>query len=253
MKSLEGKVALITGGGQGIGMGIARAMAEAGASVVITGRTEEKLIAAAEKIRKWGGGEVLSVTGDVRNRRDADHAVAVTVEKFGRVDILVNNAQIMMQAGQLIEDSSDEEIMATLQSGLLGTLYFMQGVLPHMQERGGSIINFASRHGVVGDAGMGVYAMTKEAIRGLSRVAAREWGPHNIRVNVISPVATSAASLEVVSRDPERAKYYLSQMALGRPGNAYRDIAPIAVFLGGNESRYLTGQILNADGGQVML
>jgi NAD(P)-dependent dehydrogenase (short-subunit alcohol dehydrogenase family) len=253
VKSLEGKVALITGGGQGIGMGIARAMAEAGAGVVITGRNEDKLIAAAEKIRKWGGGEVLTVTGDVRNRRDTDHAVAVTVEKFGRVDILVNNAQIMMQAGQLIEDTADEDMMATLQSGLLGTLYFMQGVFPHMQENGGSIINFASRHGVVGDAGMGIYAMTKEAIRGLSRVAAREWGPHNIRVNVISPVATSAASLEFVRQDPEKAKHYLSQMALGRPGNAYRDIAPVAVFLGGNESRYLTGQILNADGGQVML
>jgi NAD(P)-dependent dehydrogenase (short-subunit alcohol dehydrogenase family) len=253
MKSLEGKVALITGGGQGIGMGIARAMAEAGASVVITGRTGDKLIDAADKIREWGGGEVLPVIGDVRNRRDAEHAVAATVEKFGRVDILVNNAQIMMQAGQLIEDTPDADMLATLQSGLLGTLYFMQCAFPHMQENGGSIINFASRHGVVGDAGMGVYAMTKEAIRGLSRVAAREWGPHNVRVNVISPVATSAASLEVVSRDPERASYYLSQMALGRPGNAYRDIAPIAVFLGGNESRYLTGQILNADGGQVML
>jgi NAD(P)-dependent dehydrogenase (short-subunit alcohol dehydrogenase family) len=253
MKSLEGKVALITGGGQGIGMAIARAMAEAGASVVITGRTADKLIAAAKKIRKWGGGEVLSVIGDVRNRRDVEHAVAATVEKFGRVDILVNNAQIMMQAGQSIEDTSDEEMMATLQSGLLGTLYFMQGVFPHMQQNGGSIINFASRHGVVGDAGMGVYAMTKEAIRGLSRVAAREWGPHNVRVNVISPVAASAASLEFVRQYPEKARRYLSQMALGRPGNAYRDIAPIAVFLGGNQSRYLTGQILNADGGQVML
>jgi NAD(P)-dependent dehydrogenase (short-subunit alcohol dehydrogenase family) len=129
----------------------------------------------------------------------------------------------------------------------------MQAVFPHMKETGGSIINFGSREGVFGGVGFGIYAATKEAIRGLSRTAAREWGKHNIRVNVICPAALSPAAVTFLADHPKEAEYYKGQIALGYFGDPAADIGPVAVFLAGPESRYVTGQTVNADGGQMML
>jgi NAD(P)-dependent dehydrogenase (short-subunit alcohol dehydrogenase family) len=252
MGKLDGKVALITGGGQGVGLGIAFALAEAGAAIVITGRHEDKLRGAAEQIRAKGAPDVLTVVGDTRKRESAQQAVHATIQKFGYLDVLVNNAQ-STAPGLLFENIDDATIAMTLESGFLGTLYFMQASFPHLKERGGSIINLGSREGIFGGVGMSVYAATKEAVRGLSRSVAREWGKYNIRVNVICPAALSPAAVTYLEKHPEDAKMYLAQTALGRFGDPHRDIGPIALFLASSESAYLTGQTLNADGGQIML
>ena len=251
MKSLNGKVAIVTGGGQGLGLGISAALAAEGARIVITGRDENKLGKAAALIRAQGV-EVLTVPGDVRQRAAAQATVAAAMGKFGRIDILVNNAQSSKPFVPL-EAIDDETIALTLESGLLGTLYFMQAVFPHMQRNGGSIINLGSREGCFGGIGFGIYAATKEGIRGLSRVAAREWGKHGIRVNVINPAALTEAAQAFFAAHPEEIKTYESVIALRRFGDPEKDIGAVAVFLAGEASRYVTGQTINVDGGQIML
>jgi NAD(P)-dependent dehydrogenase (short-subunit alcohol dehydrogenase family) len=251
MKHLEGKIAIVTGAGQGVGLGIAQALASAGARLVITGRDEAKLRRAAAAIAA-DPAEVLTVAGDARRRASAEAAVAAAVARFGRVDIVVNNAQSSKPFVPL-EQIDDETVALTLESGLLGTLYFMQAAFPHMKERGGSIINLGSREGVFGGVGFGIYAATKEGIRGLSRVAAREWGKYGIRVNVVNPAALTDAAQSFFAAHPEAEQYYRSQIALGRLGEPRRDIGSVAVFLAGDDSAYVTGQTINVDGGQVML
>ena len=248
--SLTGKVALITGAGQGVGFGIARAFASAGAKLAITGRDAEKLERAAKQLRELGA-EVLTIPGDVRQRASAEAGIAKTIERFGRIDVLVNNAQSSVP-GTPLEEIDDATIALTLESGLLGTMYHMQAAFPHMKGRGGSIINFGSRTGTVGEAGFGIYAATKEGIRGLSRVAAREWGQHSIRVNVICPAALSEAAKKYLAENPDQEKHYISIVPLRRLGDPERDIGPVAVFLASDEARYVTGQTINAEGGMTM-
>jgi NAD(P)-dependent dehydrogenase (short-subunit alcohol dehydrogenase family) len=248
--SLTDKVALITGAGQGVGFGIATAFAGAGAKLAITGRDAEKLERAAKQLRDLGA-EVLTIPGDVRQRASAEASVAKTIDRYGRLDVLVNNAQSSVP-GTPLEAIDDTTIALTLESGLLGTMYHMQAAFPHMKSRGGSIINFGSRTGTVGEAGFGIYAATKEGIRGLSRVAAREWGQHNIRVNVICPAALSEAAKKYLAENPDQEKHYISIVPLRRLGDPERDIGPVAVFLASDEARYVTGQTINAEGGMTM-
>ena len=251
MKQLAGKVAIITGAGQGVGLGIAEAFADAGADLAISGRDAGKLQGVATQLRSRGV-RVLVVAGDVRKRASANALVAATVEEFGKIDVLVNNAQSSVP-GTPLESIDDATIAMTLESGLLGTIYHMQAVFPHMKEHGGSIINFGSREGMHGGVGFGIYAATKEGIRGWSRTAAREWGKYKIRVNVVCPAALSPAAVKFLAEHPTEAEMYKSQVALGYFGDPFADIGPVAVFLASSEARYLTGQTINADGGQQML
>lgn len=248
---LAGKVALITGAGQGVGLGIAQAYAAAGANLVITGRDAAKLDVAAADLRKLGA-EVECVSGDARLRATAEADVAAAIARFGQIDVLVNNAQSSVPFVPL-EQIDDATISLTIESGLYGTLYHMQAAFPHMQASGGSIINLGSREGEFGGIGFGIYAATKEGIRGLSRTAAREWGKHGIRVNVICPAALSPAAKTFLESNPKQAEYYLSQVALGYFGDSLEDIGPVAVFLASTASKYVTGQTINVDGGQMML
>lgn len=251
MGKLTGKVALITGGGQGVGLGIATAYAKAGASIMLSGRDGAKLEKAAASL-EMAGGQVATVVADVVKRADAQRSVAATVEKFGQLDILVNNAQSSVHGVPLAE-LDDDQIALVLGSGLMGTIYHMQAAYPHLKAGGGSVINFGSREGIHGGRGFGIYAASKEGIRGWSRVAAREWGADKIRVNVLCPAALSPAASDYLENNPEQAKAYLATIALGYFGDPADDIGPIALFLASDDSRYLTGQTLNADGGQEML
>lgn len=249
---LQDKVAIVTGAGQGVGLGIAQAFAKEGARLVITGRDPDKLERAATDLRARGA-EVLIVAGDTRHRADADKTVAEAIERFGRIDILVNNAQ-SSKPGVPLEQVDDETFALSLESGLMGTFYFMQAVFPHMKaQNAGAIVNFGSATGIRGTYGFGPYAATKEAIRGLSRVAAREWGRHNIRINVVCPAAMSPAAATFLGNNPEYKEKLEGEISLGRMGDNEADVGRFVLMLVSEHSRFVTGQTINVDGGQVML
>jgi NAD(P)-dependent dehydrogenase (short-subunit alcohol dehydrogenase family) len=251
MGKLDGKVALITGAGQGIGLGIARAFAAEGASLVITGREEGKLRAVVPQLEGLGA-RVVVVPGDAAVRANAEKAVQAAVDAFGRLDVLVNNAQALTP-GVPLEQLDEAAIEMTMGSGFYATLWHMLAALPHMKETKGSIINIGSREGISGGAGFAIYGAGKEAIRGLTRSAAREWGQYGIRINVIAPAAWGPAAESYFSAFPEAKQLYLKDICLGRFGDPETDIGPAALFLAGEDSRYVTGQTINVDGGQVML
>jgi NAD(P)-dependent dehydrogenase (short-subunit alcohol dehydrogenase family) len=251
MGKLKEKVALITGAGQGIGLGVARTYATEGANLVITGRLEGKLQGVVPELAALGA-RVVVCPGNAGHRADAQKAVQAAIDAFGRLDILVNNAQTL-RPGTMLEDTDDELLRVTVESGLFGTLYHMQAAFPHLKKSGGSIINFGSREGIMGGVGFAAYAATKEAIRGLSRVAAREWGRYRIRINVICPAAMTTATAAYFKAHPQMADVYLKDICLGYFGDPEKDIGSVALFLASEDSRYVTGQTINVDGGQVML
>jgi 2-hydroxycyclohexanecarboxyl-CoA dehydrogenase len=244
---LSGRVALVTGGGQGIGRGVALALAADGASVTITGRRTEPLEQVLKEIETRGGTARITV-GDVGVRADAERMVAETVDAYGRLDALVNNAQSSVQ--RIVAETTDDDVMLAFRSGALGTLYTMQAAFPHLKERGGSVINFGSSTAITGDASFGSYAMAKEAIRGLSRVAATEWGRYGIRVNTVVPSAMSPASEEWRDRHPDTFASHVQQTPLGRLGDCEADIGRAVAALVSDDMQYLTGGTLMLGGGR---
>jgi len=248
---LKGSVAIITGAGQGIGEAIAKAYARAGAKLVITGRTLSKLEAVAEQI-KAAGGEVRCLEALAGNREHAEKTVGSAISTWGRVDILVNNAHTFTDYLAIENPTLEDNIRIDMDSSFIGSLQLMQCVFPHMRDAGGgSIINFGSSYGIRCEPGFLAYAASKEAIRTLTRTAAKEWGKLKIRVNTILPSAMSPKALWYL----EQSKTYdleLSKVALGYFGTP-DDIAPLALFLASDESKYITGQTIGADGGSTML
>ena len=227
---MNGQVAIITGGGGNIGSGVCRAMAKAGATVV------------ALDLRPGGADAAArAIACDVADPAACRSAVDEVVREFGRVDTLVNAAQ-RFRAGIPLVKLTDDDMRVSFESGPIATLRMMQLCYPHMQARGGgAIINFASGAGTQGLIGAGAYAAAKEAIRGLTKVAALEWGRQNIRVNVICPVA---------SGDPDApwVPGALEINPMGRIGDPEADIGAAVVYLAGPGS-YVTGRTLHVDGG----
>jgi 2-hydroxycyclohexanecarboxyl-CoA dehydrogenase len=247
---LSGRVAIVTGAGQGIGRGIALALAADGAEVVLAGRTASKLAAVEGEIAARGGA-ASTITADVGSRPSVDAMVTSTVARHERIDILVNNAQDSVQ--RALAETTDDDVELAYRSGALGTLYAMQACFPYLSIRGGSIVNFGSSTAVRGDSTFGSYAMAKEAIRGLTRVAAREWGPHEIRVNCICPASLSPSAEEWAATNPERFATVLKGIPLGRMGDAELDIGRAVAALVSDDLRYLTGATLMLEGGRVIL
>ena len=248
---LSGKAALVTGGGQGVGRGIALALASRGAAVAVSGRTEAKLKAVVDEIGERGG-QALAVVGDVGDRADVERMVAETVRVLGSLDILVNNAQSSVQ--RPLEDTSPDDVDLAYRSGPLATLAAMQAALPHLRARGGgSIVNFGSSAALDGQRGFASYAMAKEAIRGLTRVAATEWGPYGIRVNTICPLSLSPAADAYLQARPDQHAKLLAEVPLGRLGDPEADIGRAVAALVSDDLAYLTGATLVLEGGRTLL
>ena len=250
MKELEGKVALVTGAGQGVGEGIAFALAAEGVNVVVTGRTEEKLVKTVTAISDRGG-KALAVVCNVKSSTDMARAVGETVSHFGGLNILVNNAQEVPNG--LLNDVSDEAFTAGFESGPLATLRLMKLAYPYLKGDG-CIVNLASTAAKRWDmSGYGAYAAVKEAIRSLTRAAACEWGGDGIRTNVILPHAKSPGLVWWMANNPEEAEAFQASIPQGRVGECEEDIGRFVVQLCSEGSRYVNGQTIAVDGGQAQL
>lgn len=247
---LKGKVAIVTGGGQGIGAAIAESYANEGARIILTGRTLGKLEAVAAAIRA-AGGEATPLEALSGESEHARATVARAIADWGRVDILANNAHTFTDYLPLEDPRMEENCKVDFQSAFFGSVQLMQLCFPHMQAQGGgSIINFGSSYGVRCEPGFLAYAASKEAIRALTRTAAKEWGRHRIRVNTILPSALTPKSRWYLE---ESGTYEaeLAKVAIGRFGTP-QDVARTALFLASDESDYVTGQTIGSDGGSTM-
>lgn len=249
MNRLLDRVAIVTGAGEGIGLGVARRFAAEGAIVVIAELKESTGRTAASKIESEFGTKALFVKTDASQKQDITAMVDATVSHFNRVDVLVNNAWGGGQISRL-EYKTTELMERALGVGFLGVFWAMQAVFPHMKKAGwGRIITMCSLNGVNAHMYSAEYNSAKEAARTLTRTAAREWARHGITANVICPGAATAAFQEVQAANPEMVAEILKQNPMGRMGDPEEDIGPVAVFLASDESRYVTGNTIHADGG----
>lgn len=261
MGFLTGKTAIITGGGfsvlsdgrcGSIGYGIATAYAKEGANIVITGRNVKKLEDAKAALEKDYGIKVLAVQADVSEGADNEAVVASVVKQamdaFGRIDVLINNAQASA-SGVTIEDHTTEQFNLAMYSGLYATFYYMKACYPYLKETQGSVINFASGAGLFGNYGQCSYAAAKEGIRGLSRVAATEWGKDNINVNVVCPLAWTAQLENFEKAYPEAFKANVKMPPVGHYGDAELEIGRVCVQLASPDFKYLSGETLTLEGG----
>ncbi|NHF65604.1 SDR family NAD(P)-dependent oxidoreductase [Xanthomonas hortorum] len=247
---LVGRVAVVTGAGQGAGYGAAIAMAREGGALVLMGRTKTKLDAVATEIDAFGG-QSLVFAGDVTHADDIQGVVDAAQSRFGRLDIVVNAAQSPGMRGGKLLDVTPELLKEFWESGYVATLALMRAAYPHMVKAGGgSIINFGSgiQHA---PAGFGPYASVKAAIQTLSRAAAMEWGPQNIRVNTVMPFVLSPSLQEDFADKPGALDAIAKHAPLGRVGDPIADIGRAIVFLASDDSAYLTGGVLNLDGGMT--
>jgi len=248
---LEGKVAIVTGAGQGIGEAIAVGYAAEGAKVLITGRTMSKLDDVVAKITD-AGGTAMGLDAVAGESEQSKATVEKAMSAWGRVDTLVNNAHTFTDYLPIEDPKMEENCKVDFQSAFFGSLQLMQLVFPHMvSQGGGSIINMGTGFSIRCEPGFLAYAACKEAIRTLTKTAAREWGKHQIRVNTILPSALTPKSIwyleESGTYDQELAK-----VAMGRFGEP-KDIAPTAIFLASDDSYFVTGQTLGVEGGTTML
>jgi NAD(P)-dependent dehydrogenase (short-subunit alcohol dehydrogenase family) len=254
-RGVQDRVIIVTGSGSGIGRGLVTHLGRAGARVVVSDR-DPGLTESAVKELEADGITCLGAVCDVSEQQSIQDMVATTLEHFGQVDGLVNNAQTVRQAAVAELTEADLDICFT--SGFKGTLWAMQAVYPHMKQAGwGRIVNVASAVGFVGFKGMAAYGSTKEAIRSLTRSAAREWAADGIVVNCYCPVSMGHKNRqwwrpEAHSGDSALELSYRILASLSpadHDGDAETDLGPVVAFLCSDDCRYLTGQTLMLDGG----
>lgn len=245
---LKGKIALITGAAKGIGRAIAEKFAMESASLVLNYRTYNDGLKELEEKLKGFGVEVLLVQGDVKNYSDAENMVKAAIEKFGRIDILVNNAGITKD--NLLMRMSLEDFDDVLEVNLKGAFNLIKAGVPHMiKQKSGRIINISSVIGLIGNAGQANYAASKAGLIGLTKSVAKEVASRNITVNAIAP---GYIVTDMTEKLPEKIKEKMMELIpLKRLGNP-EDVANLAAFLASDMASYITGQVINVDGGMVM-
>jgi 2-deoxy-D-gluconate 3-dehydrogenase len=243
---LEKKVAIVTGGGTGIGRGISRSLAEAGAVVVIAQSTFEKAEKAAAELQAEGH-NAIPMRVDISSRERVKKLVSDTIERCGRIDILVNNAAMTgpKVSAHFLEVTSDL-LDRTIDVNLKGTFIVSQEVARTMAGRGGSIIHISSVGAYAAQEGASVYCATKSALTGLTKTMALELAPHGIRVNAIAPGDIRTETNEKKERG--FSGNYARRIPLNRRGEAF-EIGPTAVFLASDDSSYITGETIVVDGG----
>jgi len=245
---LKGKVALITGSAKGIGREIALKFAKEGADVVINYRSYSENLKELENTIKSFGVDVLLVEGDVRNFEDAERMVKSCIEKFGRLDILVNNAGITRD--NLVLRMKLEEFDEVLDVNLKGAFNFIKASLPIMiKQKSGRIINISSIIGIIGNVGQANYAASKAGLIGLTKSVAKEVASKNITVNAIAP---GFIVTDMTDKLPEKIKEKMLDLIPLKRFGLCEDVANVALFLASDMASYITGQVINVDGGMVM-
>lgn len=241
---LKDKVAVVTGAGSGIGEAIGRLFAAEGATVIVCDIIPET----AQKVSSAIGGNSIAFKVDVASSKEVDDTVKQVIEKFGRIDVLVNNAGITKDT--LLLRMTDDDWERVLKVNLTGTFFFTRAAIRHMMKaRSGRIINVSSIVGIIGNAGQANYAASKAGIIAFTKSCAKELASRNIMVNAIAPGFIQTALTEKL---PEEIKTsYLKTIPLGRFGEP-KDVAKVAVFLASDEAAYVTGQVICVDGGMVM-
>jgi NAD(P)-dependent dehydrogenase (short-subunit alcohol dehydrogenase family) len=246
---LKDKVAIVTGGGQGIGRAIAVEFAKEGAKVAVNARGLDPLEEVVKEIGA-GGGEALAVGGDVSKMADVDRIIETTVNTYGKLDILVNNAGILISAD--VKHHSEQIWDDTMDINVKGTFLCIQRALPEMIKRGkGKIINIASIAGQIGFPNAVAYCASKGAIMGLTKALAMELAPKKINVNAIGPGDVRTPLNAHLLSEPEYLKSRVDQTPYGRVGEV-SDIAPGAVYLASDESDFVNGITLTIDGGLII-
>lgn len=248
MDRLKEKIAIVTGSTSGIGIGIAKLFAAEGAKVVICGRRESKGQAVVESIRQEGG-EAFYHFMDITAPESIEQLFADTAEKYGKIDILVNNAANVSLKDGRVDELTLEMWDNIFQSDMRGTFYATKCVLPYMQrnENGGSIINIGSMASCSGDLGSTAYACAKAGVNMLTQYTATQFGKENIRCNCIRPGLVVTPENE--ARIPQALKdIFTSNIMVNRYG-CPEDIGHLCVYFASDESAYVTGQIINVDGG----
>lgn len=247
MKNLKNKVVIVTGGASGIGGAITSVLSERGASVIVVDLNEDE----GKKKVASNPAQIAFLKGDISKESVAKEAVELAISKFGNLTSLVNNAHASRQKPLL--ELTEEDWALSMDTGLKGTLNFMKAAYPELKKNNGSIVNFGSGAGLLGQKNQGSYAAAKEAIRGLSRVAANEWAEDGIRVNIVCPLAFTDGVQQWKENFPEQYEEIISKNPMHRFGDPQKDVAPIIAFLVSEDSQYMTGQTLMADGGDIML
>lgn len=244
---LANKTAIVTGGAGGIGRGIVRAFVKEGARVLIVDVNDD----AGRALQSEFDSVTRYLGIDICQRVSATQICAAAVEAFGSVNVLVNNAHVSRQAPLL--GTTQEMLDLSLGTGFYPTFWLMQACHPQLKATAGSVINFASGAGIDGQATQTSYAAAKEAIRAISRVAANEWAPDNINVNLISPLALTEGVKAYLAANPGVEERLLASTPMHRFGDPESDIGRAAVFLASDDANYITGQTLMVDGGTIKL
>lgn len=249
---LSGRVALVTGAGQGVGRGIALALAASGASVVIAARRSETGEPVAEEIRGRDG-SAICVRTDVGRRADIEAAVAAGVAAFGGLDVMVHNAFTAKARQPHRLEEVDERLWAEFSlTGVWASYWCAQAARPHLRPGRGRLVLVTSPSAIEGSVNIPIYSPVKAAQRALAKSLAREWGPAGVTVNCIAPVAETPALTEAFERNPVLRDKVTARAPLRRIGDPQADIGGVVSFLASDDGGYVTGQTIVCDGGSFM-